>query len=180
MKKGLAVFLAIISALLGIALLSSLEAAIGLFNGGGGTIVAFINAAIAYYGGKALYKVFLNKKTESKKEETATGNTMSPIEADSVAQSQVATPQAPTTENSTLGTIIAESNIPETLIPRVIELYKKDPNLISCLREGFSEEQFNEIITGLENGQDVSFFMNEKLSAEQMRAIRENLPTHLK
>lgn len=180
MKKGLAVFLGVLSALLCIALLSCLEAAIGLFNGGGGTVVAFINAAVAYFGGEALYKVFRNKKTDGEKEDAAEVNAKSPVEADSSAQSKQAEPQVPIVENSTLGTIIAECNIPDTLIPRVIELYQKDPGIISCLDGGFSEEQFNEIITGLENGQNVSFFMNENLSAEQMRAIRENLPTSLK
>ena len=176
MNKGLAVFLAVLSALISVALLSGLEAAIGLFDGGAGSIIAFINAAIGYFGGKALYKVFLNDKKENKEQEIEEDNTKNQFETESSPQPSQKESETSIIDNSTLGAIIAECNIPEALIPRVLDLYKKDPRLLSSLHGAFSKEQLDEILTCLEHGQDASFLMNEKLTAEQMRAIRENLP----
>lgn len=180
MKKELAVLIAVISALIGVALLSGLEAAAGMLDGDGGTIIPFINAVIGYFGGRALYKKLLNRNGEGAKEETEEDTTSNQAEVVNSEQSQQTGPAIHKYDNSALGEIIAECNIPESMIPRVIGLYMKDPKLLSSLHGGFSAEQLGEILTGLENGQDVSFFMNENLSAEQMRAIRENLPSSSK
>lgn len=176
MKKELAAFLAVLSALLCVAILSGLEAASGMLDSGGGTVITFINAVIGYFGGKALYKKLRDNSIDSSHGETKNDKTENQIEVKAPDRSQQAKPVIQQYDNSTLGRIIAECNIPESLIPRVIDLYVKDPKLLSSLHGGFSTEQLDEILAGLENGQDVSFFMNENLSAEQMRAIRDNLP----
>lgn len=175
MKKELAVFLAVLTALICAALLSVFEAASGMLNSGDGTIIAFVNAIIGYFGGKAVYKKL--SKNIIVRDRVETEKAKKPEEVVASVQSKRAEPVVSKSNNSALGAIIAECNIPDTLIPRVIDLYMKDPNLLSSLHGGFSAEQLDEILAGLEDGQDVSFFMNKNLSVEQMRAIRDNLPS---
>ena len=177
MKKELAIFLAVLSALICAALLSVLEAASGMLDGGGGTVIAFINAIVGYFAGKAVFKKLSNNIIGGDKVETETEIVNKPEEDVTPGQHNQAEPVVSKNNNAALGEIIAECNIPDTLIPRVVDLYKKDPNLLSSLHGGFSAEQLEEILAGLEDGQDVSYFMNEHLSVEQMRAIRANLPS---
>lgn len=71
-----------------------------------------------------------------------------------------------------LAALIAERKLTTETIGRVMKLYSSGKDVISYLQKDFTDAQLQEILTGLEEGCDVSFYDNTLLSPEQMKAIR--------
>ena len=73
-----------------------------------------------------------------------------------------------------LAALIADRKLSTETIGRVMRLYSSGKDVITYLRKDYSDAQLHEILTGLEDGCDVSFYDNTKLSPAQMKAIRES------
>lgn len=71
-----------------------------------------------------------------------------------------------------LAALIADRKLNTGTIGRVMRLYSSGKDVITYLQKDYSDAQLQEILTGLEEGCDVSFYDNTKLSPEQMKAIR--------
>lgn len=71
-----------------------------------------------------------------------------------------------------LAELIAERKLNPETIGRVMRLYSSGKDIITYLRKDYTDAQLQEILTGLEDGCDVSFYDNTKLSPSQMKAIR--------
>lgn len=71
-----------------------------------------------------------------------------------------------------LAELIAERNLNPETIGRVMRLFSSGQDVLSYLRKDYNDAQLQEILTGLEDGCDVSFYDNTKLSPSQMKAIR--------
>lgn len=77
------------------------------------------------------------------------------------------------TDYSTLlSQLIADRQLSTENIGRVMRLFSSGRDVIFYLQKDYTDAQLQEILIGLEEGNDVSFYDNIKLSPEQMRAIR--------
>ena len=71
-----------------------------------------------------------------------------------------------------LAALFADRKLNTGTIGRVMRLYSSGKDVITYLQKDYTDAQLQEILTGLEDGCDVSFYDNTKLSPEQMKAIR--------
>ena len=80
-----------------------------------------------------------------------------------------------TNNSRLLSELIAKRKLDSETIGRVMKLYTSGKDVLSYLQKDYTNDQLNEILAGLEDGSDVSFYDNLRLSPAQMRAIRSGI-----